>query len=134
MFSTALDMVVFGQMFLNGGGYGDKRVLSRPTVSEMTRNQIPGIGVNWFGTYRPEASWGYGWIVASNTKWKYALGSLHSPKLFGHGGSGGVGLLIDPVHEIVLVYFSVVLEVTPRLEQKADYDLFENAIYASINE
>jgi len=134
LFSTAMDMAVFGQMFLNGGGYGDKRVLSRPTVSEMTRNQIPGIGLNWFGTYRPEASWGYGWGVAGDRKWKYFLGSLHSPKSFGHGGSGGVGLLVDPVHEIVLVYFSVVLEVTPRLEQKADYDLFENAIYSSINE
>jgi serine-type D-Ala-D-Ala carboxypeptidase len=134
LFSIAMDMAVFGQMFLNGGGYGDKRVLSRPTVSEMTRNQIPGIGLDWFGTYRPEASWGYGWIVASDTKWKYHLGSLHSPKLFGHGGAGGAGLLIDPVHEIVLVYFSVVLEVTPRLEQKNDADLFQNAIYASINE
>jgi serine-type D-Ala-D-Ala carboxypeptidase len=134
MFSTAMDMAVFGQMFLNGGRYGDKRVLSRPTVSEMTRNQIPGIGVYWFGTFMPEASWGYGWIVASDTKWKYWGGSLHSPKMFGHGGSGGAALIVDPVQEIVLVYFSVVLEVTPRLEQKGDFDLFENSIYASINE
>jgi len=134
LYSTAMDMTVFGQMFLNGGRYGDKRVLSRPTVAEMTRNQIPGIGVDWFGTYRPEASWGYGWIVASDTKWKYNIGSLHSPKMFWHGGSGGAGLLIDPVHEIVFIYFSVVLEVTPRLEQKTDADLLQNAIFASIDE
>jgi serine-type D-Ala-D-Ala carboxypeptidase len=133
LFSTSLDMAVFGQMFLNGGRYGDKRILSRPTVSEMTRNQIPGIGVDWFGTYIPEASWGYGWGVISNIKWKY-FSSLHSPKTFGHPGAGGVGLGIDPVHQIILAYFSVVLEITPRLEQKTNSDLFENAIYASINE
>jgi serine-type D-Ala-D-Ala carboxypeptidase len=44
LFSTTMDMAIFGQMFLNGGRYGDKRVLSRPAVTEMTRNQIPGIG------------------------------------------------------------------------------------------
>ena len=134
VFSTAMDMAVFGQMFLNGGQYGDRRVLSRPTVSEMTRIQIPGIGVDWFGTYIPEASWGYGWAVAGDRKWKYNRGSLHSRKSFGHTGAGGTRLLVDPVHEIVFVYFSVVLEATPRLEQKTNSDLCENAIYASINE
>jgi serine-type D-Ala-D-Ala carboxypeptidase len=134
LFSTALDMAVFGQIFLNGGGYGDNRVLSRPTVSEMTRNQIPGTGLDWFGLFIPEASWGYGWAVASNTKWKYFNGSLHSQKGFTHPGLGGVRLGVDPVYEIVLVYFSVALEVTPRFEIKTNFDLFENAIYASINE
>jgi serine-type D-Ala-D-Ala carboxypeptidase len=134
IFSTAKDMGVFCQMFLNGGRYGDKRILSPPTVSEMTRNQIPGIGVDWFGTYKPEASWGYGWLVPSDTKWKYDLGSLHSRKLFGFGGFGGTGLAVDPIQEILLVYFSVVLEITPRLEQKTNSDLFQNAIFSSIDE
>jgi serine-type D-Ala-D-Ala carboxypeptidase len=134
IFSTAMDMAVFGQMFLNGGRHGDKRILSRPTVREMTRDQIPGIGLDWFGTFKPEASWSYGWAVASNTKWKYFGGSLRSLKLFGHPGASGICLYVDPVHQIVLVYFSVVLEVTPKLEQKTNSDLFENAIYASINE
>jgi CubicO group peptidase (beta-lactamase class C family) len=132
VFSTPKDMAIFGQMFLNGGQYGDVRVLSRPAVMEMIRNQIPGIGVDWFGTFVSEASWGYGWSVASNFKWRYNQGSLHSQQLFSHGGNGGVGLFVDPVYEIVLTYFSVVLEVTPRLEQKTDYDLLENAIIAAI--
>ena len=92
LFSTAMDMAVFGQMFLNGGRYGDKRILSRPTVSEMTRNQIPGIGLDWFGTYIPEASWGYGWGVASNMKWKY-FGKPSFTKMFRPPRRlGGVGL------------------------------------------
>jgi serine-type D-Ala-D-Ala carboxypeptidase len=134
LFSTTMDMAVFGQMFLNGGGYGDKRVLSRPTVSEMTRNQIPGVGADFFGTYIPEASWGYGWGVASNIKWKYFGGSIGSQKGFGHPGAGGVSLAIDLFHQILLAYFSVVLEVTPRLEQKTNFDLFLNIINSSINE
>jgi serine-type D-Ala-D-Ala carboxypeptidase len=68
VYSTTKDMAVFGQMFLNGGRYGDKRLLSRPTVLEMTRNQINGIGTVFFGTYIPEASWGYGWTVTSDIK------------------------------------------------------------------
>ncbi len=44
VYSTATDLAIFGQMFLNGGGYGRARILSRPAVAAMTRNQIPGIG------------------------------------------------------------------------------------------
>ncbi len=134
MFSTAMDMAIFGQMFLNGGRYGDQRILSRLAVLEMTRNQIPGIGTNWWGIFVPEASWGYGWSVAGDIKWRYFLGSLRSPKTFVHTGAGGTRLFADPVNEILLVYFSVVLEVTPLEEKKNNADLFENAIYASIKE
>jgi CubicO group peptidase (beta-lactamase class C family) len=134
VYSTAMDMAIFGQMFLNYGSYGEVRILSRPTVLEMTRDQIPGMQTVFFGNYRPNASYGYGWLVASNTKWKYHGGSLHSKVTFMHGGAGGSALLVDPIHEIVLVYFSVVLEVTPRFEHKMNCDLFENSIYASINE
>lgn len=134
-FSTAMDMAVFGQMFLNGGQYGHHLILSDLTVSEMTRNQIPGIGVNFFGTFIPGiASWGYGWIVAGNSKWGYFLGSMHSAKTFLHTGVGGTLLFVDPVNEILLIYFSVVLEMTPQFEAKTNNDLFENAIYASIKD
>ncbi len=43
VYSTARDMAIFGQMFLNRGSYGDARILSPASVREMTRNQIPGI-------------------------------------------------------------------------------------------
>lgn len=42
-FSSPRDMAIFGQMFLNGGTYGEAQVLSRAAVAAMTRNQIPGI-------------------------------------------------------------------------------------------
>lgn len=134
VYSTTKDMTIFGQTFLNRGRYGDKRLLGQSTVLEMTRNQIPGTGTGFFGNFVPEASWGYGWAVASNTKWKYYSGSMVSQKAVAHPGSSGVRLDIDIGLEIVLAYFSVVLEVTPRNEQKTNFDLFENMICAAINE
>jgi len=136
VWSTAMDMAIFGQMFLNGGRYSDTRILSRPTVAEMTRNQIPGIGTNYGGTYMPEASVGYSWLVQCNTKWRYFDGSLQSLGSFCHPGGSGTTLWVDPTYEIVGVYFSIALErtPTPKLELKWNLDLYQNAVTAAISD
>ena len=135
VYSTAMDMTIFGQTFLNKGRYGDVRILSRPTISEMTRNQIPGIGAGFFDYVVPEAGWGYGWSVSTNTKWKYFSGSLSSPgSMLGHPGNGGACLWVDMLNEIVGIYFEVTLEVTKYNEHKWNLDLFQNAITASVND
>jgi CubicO group peptidase (beta-lactamase class C family) len=129
--STALDMATFGQMFLNRGEYSGAQVLSPATVTEMTRNQIPGIGTTFAdGKYYAEASWGYGWSVHGDGKWQYFDGSLYSPRAFRHSGASGVYLWVDPVYEIVGVYFSVYLEM-PVLVRKWCVDLFVNAVTAA---
>jgi CubicO group peptidase (beta-lactamase class C family) len=94
VYSTAMDMAIFGQMFLKRGSYGEVRILSPAAVAEMTRNQIPGIGAHHAGEFFPEASWGFGWDIHGHKK---ALqgGSLHSPQAFGHHGAGGVGLWVQ---------------------------------------
>jgi len=51
IYSTALEMAIFAQAFLNGGSYGDKRILSPAAVEAMTRNQIPGISAGWYGEW-----------------------------------------------------------------------------------
>jgi len=109
VYSTAMDMAIFGQMFLNRGSYGEASILSPAAVAEMTRNQIPGISAQHRGEFFPEASWGFGWSIHGNKK---ALqgGSLQSPQAFAHGGVGGVFLWVDAVYEIVGVYFAVALE------------------------
>src|SRR5215831_13800342 len=63
VYSTAMDMAIFGQMFLNRGSYGEVRILSSAAVAEMTRNQIPGISAQFRGEFFPEASWGLGWSI-----------------------------------------------------------------------
>jgi CubicO group peptidase (beta-lactamase class C family) len=130
--STALDMAIFGQTFLNGGEYGGVRVLSPASVVEMTRNQIPGIGTTFYAKYYPEASWSYGWGIHGDNKWKYFDGTLHSPQTFHQSGIGGVYMWVDPVYEIVGVYFSVVMEMLPSFDHKWCNDLFVNAVTAAV--
>jgi len=136
-YSTAMDMAIFGQMFLNQGRYGEHRILSPVTVEAMTRNQIPGIEAQLFEERFPEAGWGLGWSI--NLKYKgQAYGeALLSPTSYLHGGAGGVHLWIDPVREIVGVFFSVAME-----NKESDIpsmpvwnvDLFMNMVSASIDE
>jgi CubicO group peptidase (beta-lactamase class C family) len=131
VYATAMDMAIFGQMFLNRGSYGEVRILSPAAVTEMTRNQIPGIGAQYRGEVIPEASWGLGWSIHGNKK---ALqgGSLHSPQAFAHHGAGGTYCWVDPVYDIVGVYFSVVLERIDDTRDKECYDLFTNAVTAAV--
>ncbi len=119
-------------MFLNGGGYGHTRILSRPTVAAATRNQIPGIAAQFFG--RKEGSYGYGWIIESHEKWKYWTGSLPPIGTFGHGGAGGCFMWVDPENEIVGVYLSVVMRITEAFEHIWNNDLFQNAVTAAVAE
>jgi CubicO group peptidase (beta-lactamase class C family) len=134
LFSTAYDMAVFGQTFLNGGRYGDARILSRPAVVEMTRNQIPGVRANFVGERKAEASWGYGWMVRGRERWTNYSATLDSPEAFGHGGGTGTLISVDPKNETVLAYFSVYTGPVGGLRQSGQWrgDLFTNAATAAI--
>lgn len=132
--STASDMAIFAQMFLNGGTYGGARILSKASIDAMTRNQIPGIGALADDEYIPEAEWGLGWGVHETKKtwgWDELLQSQTS---FSHSGGGGVMLKVDPGYDMVVAYFSVYLDFLENGRPNANTDLFVNAIYASIEE
>lgn len=131
-YSTAHDLAVFGQAFLNGGRYGDARILSRPAVATMTRNQTPGMPVSGLGSGRKEASYGYGWFIRTHEAWKYWDGSLTSPGEFHHQGGGGALLWVDPGLEMVGVYLSVDTGITPDLEPLWNADLFQNAVTSAV--
>lgn len=131
--TTALDLATFTQLFLNGGVYGGRRVLSPVTVAEMTRNQIPGLSGYWAGETFPSVSWAYGWGI-QGVKKSPREGSLLSPRSFLQTGIGMHLVWADPVYDLVGVYLSV----TPRMAtaRKGDWcaDLFVNAVTASIIE
>ncbi len=128
--STAIDMATFGQMFLNRGRYGDARVLSAPSVAAMTRNQIPGISVTFMGEFHAEASWGYGWDIHGEGKWSDFPAALLPREAFRHSGLGGVHYWIDPVYEIVGVYFSV----KPDPDKSTADELFIDAVTAAVDD
>jgi CubicO group peptidase (beta-lactamase class C family) len=131
--STTLDMAKFGQMFLDGGKSAAKQVLSIATVREMTRNQIPGISALYGGYRAKEASWGFGWAIKGVEKWPQSA-SLLSPQTFWHSGGTGTGLWVDPVNELICVYFSVLLGMRNRFDRDWKADLFANAAVAAIED
>jgi len=134
LFTTPLDMTVFGQAILNRGRYGHTRILSPAAVAAMTRNQIPGVRAKFVKYEMEHASWGYGFAVASPTKWKYYDGSLHPLGTLSHSGGGGAAFWIDPTHELVGAYFEVTTRLSADLDQLWNFDLFQNAITAAVDD
>jgi CubicO group peptidase (beta-lactamase class C family) len=143
VFSTVMDMAIFGQMFLNGGAYGDVRILSKPAVAQMTRNQIPGISGRYMQValgeeeFFPEASWGYGWCYNGDVK-DFEGESLCSPKSFQHIGWGGIYLWADPEYEIVGCIFGVDRRtIDPQnvgFSCHWPQDMFQNAVTAAVED
>ncbi|MFD1953026.1 serine hydrolase domain-containing protein [Paenibacillus thailandensis] len=129
-YSTANDLGIFGQMFLNGGSYNGTRILSPVSVREMTKNQIPGVSSEYRDEVFPEAYWGYGWAVNGM---KRDGGDLFSPDAYSHWGAGGPFVCVDPVYETVTVHLSVELDHRkPFKNMYADY--FNNTVLAAITD
>ena len=84
--STAADYIRFAQMLLNGGELNGRRVLSRKTVEEMTRDHMhPGIANNLTGTEGNMVNWGFGLTVA--VRREGGSGLLGSPGMFSWNGA-----------------------------------------------
>jgi len=129
--STAADMGIFCQMFLNKGTYGGERILSPVTVAEMARNQTEGlIDLDREGT-RSEAARGLGWDLPTR-KNSLLYASLYSTQTFKHSGAGGAMVWIDPRNELVGVFLSVELSIRSDGQRNWRGDHFANAVTASI--
>jgi CubicO group peptidase (beta-lactamase class C family) len=134
MRTTAKDLAAFGQMMLNRGTYGDRRIFSPATVHEMTRNQIPGVGTEFLG-WHDEASWGLGWSVQANERWRWSAGTLIPEGTFGHLGYGGSAYWIDPINEIVGIHLTVCFDIDDESgEHHFNLDLFQNMVTAAVSD
>ena len=91
LFGTAWEVAVLGQTFLNGGSYGNARILSPDTVTEMTR-----VHVDFEDNPR-----GLGWLRRSHG-WS-SSGRWFSPRSYGHTGFTGTSLWIDPDRALLVV-------------------------------
>lgn len=132
--SNAIDLAIFGQTYLNGGTYNGRRLLNSGTVSEMTRNQIPGIGgVSPLGSWVAEGSWGLGWMVQGNARWPWSHGALQPLDTFYHQGASGCSLWVDRQNDLVGVYLSVVLRDMADPNPMWDFDHFQNMVTAAVD-
>src|SRR5689334_8930589 len=117
--STAYDYSIFMQMFLNGGEYNGKRILSRTSVRMMTSNQIGDIdfGDDKFGL-------GFG-IVTEKGSAKTPV----SPGTFSWGGMFSSSYWIDPKEKIIAQFF---LQQFPNSHGDI-HDKFKILVYQAIN-
>ncbi len=86
------DLAVFAQMLLNGGVYGDTRILSPVTVRRMTEEHLR---VN--STVRR----GLGWDLHSEEF--CTAGDLLSASAYGHTGFTGTSLWMDPENDLFVI-------------------------------
>jgi len=113
LFSTAWEVAVLGQMYLNGGSYGSARILSPKGAAKTTREQV-----NFDGNPR-----GLGWLQRSQG-WS-SSGQLFGARSYGHTGFTGTSLWVDPDRELVVslltnrVYYgrdpAGIIDFRPRL-------------------
>jgi CubicO group peptidase (beta-lactamase class C family) len=133
--STARDLAIFGQMFLEGGRYDGVRILSRLARDEMIRDQVPGMGVKVREMRKRQASYGYGWCVVADEVWRYFSSALPPRGTFWHSGAGGARLQVDPSHEIVTSYLEVGMEATPDLEPVTwSNDRFNDVLTSAVDD
>lgn len=90
VFSTARDLAVFGQMFLQKGKYGGKRILKESTVELMAKNHLPDF---------PGDDQGLGWEL--NQGWY--MDALADSKTMGHTGFTGTSLVVNQKNQTIAI-------------------------------
>lgn len=96
LYSTAPDMLRFGQMLANRGTFNGRTYLSRRSFEKMTAVQTGDIVTG----FTPGNAWGLGcWIVRE----PQGVTSSVAAGTFGHGGAYGTWLLTDARNGLVYV-------------------------------
>ena len=125
LFSTAKDMFIFSQMILNKGSFNNNRILGKLTTNKMTT------GITNLDLFESSASPLH--YILSGPKtwfWEYAssphsfFGDLVSKKAIGKMGGAGTFLLIDPEHELVIVYLTNYGQPERTLEGEEGWNKF----------
>jgi CubicO group peptidase (beta-lactamase class C family) len=84
MISTALDYAKFLQMYLNGGRYGDAKILAPESIKKATTAQVK---VN------ERSQYGFGWSISGDG-------------IVSHGGSDGTMAWVDPARDLFALVFT----------------------------
>jgi CubicO group peptidase (beta-lactamase class C family) len=101
LWSTAADLVAFGQTYLRGGtSAGGYKLITLPSILLMTQHYTPG--VKQFQS-EERLNYGLGWRKPSSPRDGDFLASERS---FGHYGTSGTALWIDPEYGFIFVFLS----------------------------
>lgn len=88
LFSSAHDVAIFLQMLLNGGSYGNVRLLRPETVAR------------WTSIQGPTSSRALGWDTPAGQS---SAGRFFSPRSYGHTGFTGTSVWTDPERGVWVV-------------------------------
>ncbi|HEX6605291.1 MAG TPA: serine hydrolase domain-containing protein [Chloroflexia bacterium] len=123
LWTTANDLLAFGRALLSGGP-PDAPLLSPAALAAMTRVQP---GLTSFDTGKPVYA-ALGWGKRS------PMGVLlASDASFGHGGSTGAFLWIDPVPALMFVFLAApLLPGDPDTDRQRDAQRALNAVYGAL--
>ena len=103
MYSTASDLASLCQMMLDGGIFKGRRILSKMSVEEMTKNHT--LDIKSALTQRP-AYQGLGWALSGDPMSDFPLTSAGS---YGHNGAFGSIIWIDPSKGLVRIFLEHLL-------------------------
>jgi CubicO group peptidase (beta-lactamase class C family) len=105
VFATARNVAIFSQMILNGGSYGDVRILPKRLVASMVANQTPQVTetatdldptTNLLLTPK-----GYGFELWTH---RFSPGGMRlTPGSYGKSGGAGTFMWIDPKRELIAI-------------------------------
>ena len=127
LWSTAYDMAIFLQTFLNKGKYGKYQLLSPARVDAMTRNQVSGLPREQVdGVQIPPI--GLGWFLLSSGQFPNYPRSF-SASSYGHSGSSGAFIWADPAYDLIGAFL-----FTKIKEEFRPLDVFVDSLISSIND
>ena len=98
LWSTAADLLRFGQAMLGGGELEGARILS-PAFVDLATREVTIDGLGRASDRLEDEHYALGWGTRGH-------GHPGSARAFGHGGASGTRLWIDPERDLVVAYLS----------------------------
>ena len=127
-YGTARAMAAFYQMLLNGGSLGGHRLLSHRTLAYVLRNYTGDRVDGYMGMPMHR---GLGPHLRGTTDTIRGLGSLASPRTFGHGGVGSSYCWADPDSGVSFAYLTNNRVPDPWHSERMDR--VSNAVHVAID-
>ncbi len=145
LFSTAAEVGVLGEMWLQQGVHDDRRVLSAAVVDLAVSDQMPptnarrGLGWDLFKPKGPTLEElgraDAGFFPPTTSPWSpRSSGELLSPAAFGHTGFTGTSVWIDPALDVVAVLLTNATHPMVDLDKPVNAlrARFANAVVAGV--